>query len=149
MFEKDLSYSSLNTARSALSTIVTVDSVSIGLHPLVVRFLKGAFNLRPPVPRYKEVWDESIVLRFLKTLSPVASLSLKNLSLKLVMLLSLVTAQRGQTLHLLDISLMSTYDSSIVFTFSKPLKQSNPRTQEKPLVLKAYTHDESLCVFLL
>ena len=147
LFEKDLIYSSLDTARSVLSTIVTVDGVSIGRHPLVVRFLKGVFNLRPPVPRYKEGWDVSIVLRFLKTLSPVASLSLKNFSLKLVMLLSLVTAQRGQTLHLLDISLMSTYDSSIVFTFSKPLKQSNPRTQVKPLVLKAYTHDESLCFF--
>lgn len=147
LFEKDLSYSSLNTARSALSTIITVDGMSIGSHPLVVRFLKGVFNLRPPVPRYKEVWDVSIVLRFLKTLSPVASLSLKNLTLKLVMLLSLVTAQRGQTLHLLDINLMSIYDSSIVFTFNKPLKQSNPRTQVKPLVLKAYTHDESLCVF--
>ena len=147
LFEKNLSYSSLNTARSALSTIITVDGMSIGNHPLVVRFLKGVFNLRPPVPRYKEVWDVSIVLRFLKTLSPVSSLSLKNLSLKLVMLLSLVTAQRGQTLHLLDINLMSTYDSRIVFTFNKPLKQSNPRTQVKPLVLKAYTHDESLCVF--
>lgn len=71
--------------------------------------LKGVFNLRPPVPGYKKVWDVSIGLRFLKTLSPVASLSLKNLSLKLVMPLSLVTAQRGQTL---DINLMSTYDSS-------------------------------------
>ena len=84
------------------------------------------------------------MFRFLKTLSLVTSLSLKKVTLKLVMLLSLVTAQRGQTLHLLDISLMSTYDSSIVFTFSKPLKQSNPRTQVKPLVLKAYTHDERL-----
>ncbi|CAH3031028.1 unnamed protein product [Pocillopora meandrina] len=147
LFEKNLSYSSLNTARSALSTIITVDGMSIGNHPLVVRFLKGVFNLRPPVPRYKEVCDVSIVLRFLKTLSPVSSLSLKNLSHKLVMLLSLVTAQRGQTLHLLEINLMSTYDSSIVFTFNKPLKQSNPRTQVNPLVLKAYTHDESLCVF--
>ena len=109
-------------------------------------FLKDVFNLRPPVPRYKEVWDVSIVLRFLKTLSPVASLNLKNLSLKLVMLLSLVPAQRGQTLQLFDINLMSTYDSSIVFTFSKPLKQSNPRTQLKPVVLEAYT-DESLCFF--
>lgn len=36
--------------------------------------------------------------------------------------------------------------TQVLFTFSKPLKQSNPRTQEKPLVLKAYTHDESLCV---
>ena len=145
LFKKDLSYSSLNTARSALSTIITVDGMPIGSHPLVVRFLKGVFNLRPPVPRYKEVWDVSIVLRFLKTLSPVASLSLRSLTLKLVMLLSLVTAQRGQTFHLLDINLMSIYDSSIVFTFNKPLKQSNPRTQVKPLVLKAY--DESLWVF--
>ena len=64
LFEKNLSNSSLNTARSALSTIITVDGMSIGNHPLVVRFLKGVFNLRPPVPRYKEVWDVSIVLRF-------------------------------------------------------------------------------------
>ena len=146
LFETNLSYSSLNTARSALSTTITVDGIPIGSQPLVVRFLKGVFNLRPPVPGYKKVWDVSIGLRFLKTLSPVASLSLKNLSLKLVMPLSLVTAQRGQTL---DINLMSTYDSSIVFTFSKPLKQSNPRTQVKPMVLKAYTYDESLCVFQL
>ena len=130
-----------------LTTVITVDGMSIGNHPLVVRFLKGVFNLRPPVPRNKEVWDVSTVLRFLKTLSPVSSLSLKNLSLKLVMLLCLVTAQRGQALHLLDVNLMSTYDSSVVFTFNKPLKQSTPRTQVKPLVLKAYTHDESLCVF--
>ena len=55
LFEKDLSYSSLNTARSALSTVITVDGMSIRSHPLVVRFLKGVFNLRSPVPRYKEV----------------------------------------------------------------------------------------------
>ena len=41
----------------------------------------------------------------------------------------------------------STRSVFIVFTFNKPLKQSTPRTQVKPLVLKAYTHDESLCVF--
>lgn len=146
LFEKNLSNSSLNTGRSALSTIITVDGMSIGNHPLVVRFLKGVFNLRPTVPRYKGVWDVSIVLRFLKTLSPASSLSLKNLSLKMVMLPSLVTAQRGQTLHLLDINLMSTYDSSIVFTFNKPLKQSNPRIQVEPLILKAYVHNESLYV---
>ena len=40
---------------------------------------------------------------------------------------------------------MSTYDASIVFTFNKPLKHSNPGTQLKTLVVKAYTHDECLC----
>lgn len=70
----------------------------------------------------KEVWDVSVVLKFLKTLSPVASLSVKDLDLKLIMLLSLVTAQRGQTLHLLDVNLMSKSDSNFVFTFNNPLK---------------------------
>ena len=79
-FEKNLSYSSLNTARSALSIIITVDGMSIGNHSLVVRFLKGVFNLGPQVPRYKGVWDVSIVLSFLKTLSPVSSLSLRTLA---------------------------------------------------------------------
>ena len=45
LFETNLSYSSLNTARSALSTFITVDGIPIGSHPLVVRFLKGVFNL--------------------------------------------------------------------------------------------------------
>ena len=85
-----------------------------------MRFLKGAFNLRPPVPRYKDVWD----VKFLKPLSLVALLCLKGISLKLVMLLSLVTAQREQTLHVLDINLRSKNDSNFEFTFNKPLKQS-------------------------
>ena len=33
-----------------------------------------------------------------------------------------------------------------MFTFNEPLKQSNPRTQVERLVLKAYVHDEGLCV---
>lgn len=85
------------------------------------------------------------MLKLLKSLSPVASLSLKDLSLKLVMPLSLVTSQRTQNFHLLE--LMSKSDSNFVFTFNKPLKQSNPRTPVKPLVLKACFHDERLCVF--
>lgn len=68
------------------------------------------------------MWDVSVVLKFLKTLSPVASLSVKDLDLKLIMLLSLVTAQRGQTLHLLDVNLISKIDSNFVFTFNNPLK---------------------------
>ena len=50
------------------------------------------------MPRYAAVWDVNQVLDYLKTLYPVHEISRKSLTLKLTMLLALVTAQRGQSL---------------------------------------------------
>ena len=86
-----LSYASLNTVRSALSCIISLDTVPAGQHPLVARFLKGAFEQKPPPSRSFEIWDVQTVLNFLKTFSPNSSLSLKDLTLKLTMLLALIT----------------------------------------------------------
>jgi len=56
-FEEDKQYRSLNCYRSALSsTHLTIEGFPVG-HPLVARLLKGAFNCRPPVPRYENTWD--------------------------------------------------------------------------------------------
>lgn len=49
----------------------------------------------------RQIWDVSIVMNKLKTLYPLHSLTLKELILKCVMLLLLLTCQRGQTVHLL------------------------------------------------
>jgi hypothetical protein len=46
-----LSYSTINTVRSALSTIIRIDNKPIGQHALVTRFLKAAFNERPALPK--------------------------------------------------------------------------------------------------
>ena len=40
------SYSAINTARSALSSVVTLRKFSVGTHPLVSKFMKGVFNKR-------------------------------------------------------------------------------------------------------
>ena len=70
LFSHDHSYSSLNTARSALSTILWNDNgLTIGKYPSVKRFLKGVFETRPPLPRYIATWDVNIVLCYLKTFS--------------------------------------------------------------------------------
>ena len=45
-------YSAVATARSALSTIIKVDGVKVGEHPLVPRFMTGLFNQKPALPRY-------------------------------------------------------------------------------------------------
>ena len=80
-----LSYSAINTARSALSSyIILPDGTSLGQHRLVSRLLKDIFQTKPPLPRYSETWDVSIVLHYFQGLSAVGTLSLKELTLELV-----------------------------------------------------------------
>ena len=100
----NLSYSSLNTARSALSCIVLIDKIPVGRHPVVCCFLKGAFEQKPPAHNYYGIWDANQVLQFLKAFSPNRCSSLKELTYKLAKLLALVTIQRKQALLQLDIS---------------------------------------------
>ena len=64
---------------------------SFGSQPLVVPFLKGVYESRPSVPRYVETWDVTVVLKFLAELHPSSKLTLRELTLKLVMLLSLIS----------------------------------------------------------
>ena len=68
---KDLGYSSLNTAGSALSLIIKPhNGISFGKHPLVQRFMKGVFGLRPTLPKYTFTFDATVVLQYLKQMSP-------------------------------------------------------------------------------
>lgn len=144
-----LSYSSLNTARSALSCIITLDQIPVGKHPLVCRFLKGAFERKPPSNRYYAIWDVQTVLQFLKTFSPNKSLSLKELSLKVSMLLALVTIQRKQTLLQLSIAdeCLKTTQSEFVFILSGHVKQSRPNYPVPPVIIPRYTLDTDICPY--
>ena len=93
----------MSTARSALSSIIILDNgLKFGEQPLVCRCLKGIFELKPALPKYSEIWDVNIVLGYLKNLPIPCLLSLKELTLKLNMLLCLTTGQRGETIHKLN-----------------------------------------------
>ncbi|XP_046542560.1 uncharacterized protein LOC124252930 isoform X1 [Haliotis rubra] len=140
-----LSYSSVHTARCALSTIVLLNDQPCGSHPMVSRFLKAVFQENPPVPKYLEVWSVKDVLTFLQSLQTMF-ISLKELTIKLVLLVSLTTAQRGQTLHLLSLNNMTEKKSDITFHFADLVKQSKPGRLTKPLVLKEYSVDRRVCV---
>jgi len=63
---KKLSYSALGTTRSALSSFINIDGFKVGEHPIVSRFMSGAFNRKPTFPRYVETWNPQIVLSHLK-----------------------------------------------------------------------------------
>lgn len=59
-----LSYSVLNTARSALSCVISIDMVPVGQHPLVCRFVKGAFERKLSSRKYYAIGDVRQVLNF-------------------------------------------------------------------------------------
>ena len=127
VFGNSLSYSSINSARSALSAILqTSQNHTFGEHPDVKRVMKGIYQIRPPMPRYmyNKTWDVNIVLQYLQSMDRATELSLKDLTLKLVMLTALTTAGREQTLHLLNFEGMVKDDSCIVFVISSNVKQS-------------------------
>ena len=88
LYDSGSSYSAINTAGSALSAAVYLcDSpYTVGEHPLIKRFIKAAFQSRPPLPRYHTICNVSKVLYLLKTWSPAKKLNSIVLTIKLVML---------------------------------------------------------------
>ena len=101
-FHRGVGYESVNTVRGALSLLrIVVERCRAGNHPLVNKFLRGVFNLRPSAPRDAETLDVQLVVLQLQNMEPLCSLSLKDITLKLVMLMALTQAARIQTLHLL------------------------------------------------
>ena len=92
LYNKGHSYSTLNTARSALSNVITEgDCEKFGYHPVVSRFMKAVFETKKSVPKYTTTWDVSVVFKYLEKLYPNNHISLKNLSLKVVMLILLLS----------------------------------------------------------
>ena len=135
-FGEGLSYSTLNSYRSALSsTLCPRDGTTVGCDPLVSRLLKGRYNLRPPLPRYSSTWDVSVLTQYLGTLFPLNSLSLKQLTLKTVSLCALCSAGRSQTLGALSISNLVQHKKSIQFIVTERLKTSRPG---KPSVIVTF-----------
>ena len=147
LFQDGLSYSAINTARSSISAFLGVAKTdSLGSDMLVTRFMKGVSRSRPTVARYKNVWDVSLVLdMFRKQLLP-EYLSLYDLSMRTVTLLALVSAQRSQSIHLLDIDNMSREADKYIFTLCGDFKQSRIWHETLQIILPAYQSDIRLCI---
>ena len=142
----------LNTARSALSSILRIsDCDNCGSHPLVVRFIKGVFEKRKPQPKYDDIWDASKVLDYLSTLHPVRELSLKDLTLKVLMLLLLVTSQReesirlGESIHLMTLSAMKLTESFCQFQILDNTKTSKPGHSSTSITISEFKQDTRIC----
>lgn len=146
LFKKGLSYSSINTAKAAISQFVILDNsqVSFGNHPLAIKFMKGVFKLRPALPKYNSTWDVTPVLDYLNDLD---TSSLKFLTMKCVMLLALTTGQRVQTLAALNLDFMTITREKVVFLVHKILKTSKPGKSTTVEIAKYKDGRKSLCPY--
>jgi hypothetical protein len=100
----------------------------MGQHPLVSRLLKGAFNRRPPAPRYEFTWDVSQVVESIGSLGENKLLSLKLLTWKLTMVLSFTRPCKSSDLTLLDQHYRRYTPEAVIFQrvgLSKQSRQSH------------------------
>ena len=79
-------------------------------------------------------------------MGPAENLKLPDLSLKTVMLVTLLSGQRCQTVHALTLRGMKQTDNHITFELNTLLKTSRPGKHIEPLSFNSYPDDKLLCV---
>lgn len=110
--------------------------------------MKGAFEKRPSIPTKSKtaIWDPQQVLDFLEPWYPHETLSLKDLTLKLTMFLALLSGQRTQTIHSLNINNLNITNDKCIFYVSQILKHSKKGRHQDPIEFLAFTDNKSLCI---
>ena len=148
LFQQGLLYTLINTALSALSALLhrMDNNIPFGQLPLVKRFMKGVFELRPSFPKYESVWDVNKVFDYFRQKREVSELSLKELSERLTFLLLLLSGQRSQTIHLLSIASMELFPTRCVFQVKEKVKQSRVGYHIPPIVYEEYPKEPALCI---
>ena len=65
LFHQGRQYRTIGVHRSVISSFhIPLEGVVVGRHPLVTKFMKGIFSLRPPKPRYFVTWDVNNVYSY-------------------------------------------------------------------------------------
>ena len=146
LFHSGLGYSGLCTARSALSSVITIDDKPLGQHHLIKRFMKGVFHLRPSLPRYSVTWDVEKVLCSLKDYGESKSISLKDLTLRCTVLFCLLSGQRIQSIHLIHVDNLEFRNHCLVVRLGDLLKQSRRNYHVGELVFSSFPEEENLCI---
>ena len=146
--EGNRKYTTLNTARSALSLLISIPEGKFGEHRDVIRFMKGINQIKPTLPRYIDTWDPDLVLNLFKTWSPAVNLSLELLTYKTVVLLLLVSGRRPQIIRNLNVERMKISGNSFTFIFQQTdLKEGRVNFKPEPLKVKKYPADKRLCIY--
>ena len=121
-------------------------NVKVGQHLTVTGIMGAFFNARPPLPRYQVTWDVDQVLTYLVSLGDNKHLALKQLTLKLTMLLALACAGRSSDLRAFDTKYMRLEEGKV--SFSLGMLTKSRRRGKPPLQIDIHKFEENplLCV---
>ena len=109
--------------------------------------MKGIFELRPTFPKYDMIWDVKKVFNYFRNLQVISDLTLKELSLKLVMLLPLVSGrQRMQAIRLINLKDIKYVGDQVFIPTMQKIKQSKPENHIFPFSFKTQPKDTKLFV---
>lgn len=140
---RNVGYSVINTARSALSSFIRIDNHNVGTHPIVCRYLKGVFNELPVLPKYSFTWDVGIVLKYMCSMDTG---TIQQLSQKLSTLLAILCGQRArEILSLMDTRNISVEETCLIIRVGDLLKTSNSKFHNGELCFPKYTENTSIC----
>ncbi len=105
--------------------------------------MMGVFTTRPSLPRYKFIWDANVVLEYIADMDTI---TLLQLSMKLCTLFLFLSAQRCQTLHLIELSDISFQSNSVTIRPTHLLKQTKPGHHLDNIVLEKYANNSKQCI---
>ena len=147
MTNQSLEYRTLAVYKSAISQgHLPVGQTKLGDLPVVSRFMKGIFRMKPPTPRLSSTWDVKRLLEFLATLDLPADLTVKMLSFKLALLLALTSSARAHELIKLDLDFVSIKSDSWEFSLAAHTKESRPGHLARKIYLPAFPDNPKICV---
>ena len=107
LLDKGRAFSTIKVYLAAISAChVGFGDKTVGQHPLICRFMRGALRLRPVSKPLAAPWDLASVLEALycPPFEPLSQLTLKMLSLKLALLLALASTKRVGDIHALSVN---------------------------------------------
>ena len=145
LHQQGYQYNSINSYRSAISSVhEKVDGYNIGQHPTVTR-LKGIFHDRPPLPRYTSTWNVDSVLSYIRGLGSNQDLSLKQITWKTTMLLALTRPSRSADLANLYVTERRYTPEGVVFYPHTLAKQSHQGKPVAEFFFPSFMDDIRLC----
>ena len=143
-FGKGLEYRTIGTHRFAISAFHDpIGNIRVGNHPRVSSLMSGIFNKWPRQPKYQFIWNLETVLDFLRKLPGNDLL----LTLKVSMLLSLLSASRVLEITNLRVDYLTKHSS--VCTFAILHLPKTCRRGKKPhpnLKFYNFSGENKLCV---
>ena len=99
---KCMQYRTICGYRSAIARYHKgIAGTSVGSARLIRRLTKACFNKNPPLPKYSDIWDADALLGHLETMYPNSDLSIYDLGLKAVSLLTVLSLSRQSSLAVL------------------------------------------------